>query len=87
MDKPVLKTLRHCRTKGELQDLYFNQMARRYITNEINEIIQKNRDLPKGHVIQCKVISTKEFLLFVKENGVPDGYILSEELQLKLSEL
>ena len=82
-----LKELRSCRTKQELKDLYCNQMAFRFITNEINEIIKVNRGLPNGIILQCKNITTKEFLLFVKENGVPDGYILSEELQLKLSEL
>lgn len=82
-----IKILYRCRTKKELNNLYCNQMSFRLIFNEINEIIQKNRDLPKGTIIKCKNITTKEFLLFVKSNGTPDGYVLSDELKLKLNEL
>lgn len=87
MEKTTIKELRHCRTKKNLHELYLNQMSKRHISNEINDIIRQNRSIPYGAVILCKNITTKEFLLFVKSNGTPDGYVLSEELKLKLNEL
>lgn len=87
MENSNLKVLTHIRDKKHLQELYGSQFSQRFIKNEINEIIQEKRALPKRMIIVCKKISIQEALVFIQQNGVPKGYILSEELKIKLKEL
>lgn len=87
MENTNLKVLTQIRDKSHLQELYGSQYSQRFIRNEINEIIQEKRGLPKGMIIVCKKISIQEALIFIQQNGIPKGYVLSEELKLKLKEL
>lgn len=82
-----LKTLNYIRNKGELQDLFLSQYSAEYIRNEINEIIKETRkNTSLGVRFYARNISTQEVVIFMERNGVPDGYILSEELKIKLKD-
>lgn len=82
-----LKQLNYIRSKSELQSLYLSQYTSTYIREFINHIISKTRkDIPAGMRFFAKNISTQEAIVFIHKNGTPDGYILSEELSLKLKE-
>lgn len=83
----MLKTLYYIRNKKELQELYLSQMPEMYIRSEINSIINETRkDIPSGMRLNAKNIKTEEALIFIDRNGTPDGYLLSEELKIKLNE-
>lgn len=83
----MLKTLYYIRNKKELQELYLSQMPEMYIRSEINSIINETRkDIPPGMRLNAKNIKTEETLIFIDRNGTPDGYLLSEELKIKLNE-
>lgn len=83
----MLKTLYYIRNKKELQELYLSQMPEMYIRSEINSIINETRkDIPPGMRLNAKNIKTEEALIFIDRNGTPDGYLLSEELKIKLNE-
>lgn len=82
-----LKTLNYIRNKAELQSLFLSQFTADYIRNEINEIIKETRkSITTGARFFAKNISTLEVIIFIERNGVPDGYILSEELKIKLTD-
>jgi hypothetical protein len=82
-----MKTLHYIRNKKELQELYLSQMPESHIRAEINEILNQTRtSIPLGMRIHLKNITTKEAIIFIEQNGTPDGYTLSDELQLKLKE-
>jgi hypothetical protein len=83
----MLKTLNYIRNKKELQNLYLSQMTESYIRNEINEILRETRkSIPPGMRLNAKNIKTDEVIIFIERNGTPDGYLLSEELKIKLSD-
>ena len=83
----MLKTLYYIRNKKELQELYLSQMPEMYIRSEINSIINETRkDISPGMRLNAKNIKTEEALIFIDRNGTPDGYLLSEELKIKLNE-
>ena len=83
----MLKTLYYIRNKKELQELYLSQMPEMYIRSEINSIINETRkDIPPGMRLNAKNIKTEEALIFIDRNGTPDGYLLSEEIKIKLNE-
>ena len=70
-----------------MQELYFSQMPEMYIRSEINSIINETRkDISPGMRLNAKNIKTEEALIFIDRNGTPDGYLLSEELKIKLNE-
>jgi hypothetical protein len=80
-----LKTLSAIRNKSQLQDLFISQYSRPYISNEINEILKTTRpNVPPAMRLFAKNISQLEGLMFVYRNGLPDGYMLSDELKEKL---
>ncbi|MDL2141196.1 hypothetical protein QQY79_01580 [Flavobacterium tructae] len=82
-----LKELKYIRNKAELQTLFLSQFPASYIRNEINEIISETRKcISVGTRLFAKNISTFEAIIFIDRNGVPDGFILSEELKIKLQE-
>jgi hypothetical protein len=82
-----LKTLNYIRNKAQLQELFISQFTADYIRNEINEIISETRKcINVGTRLFAKNISTFEAIIFIDRNGVPDGFILSEELKIKLQE-
>lgn len=81
----TLKTLNYIRNKSELQSLYLSQYPAEYIRQEINEIITETRkQIPYGTRMFVRNISTQEAIIFIDRNGIPDGYVLSEELKLKI---
>ena len=83
----MLKILHYIRDKKELQSLYLSQLPELYIRNEINEILKETRkSKPPRNLIHSKNISTQEAIMFIEKNGTPDGYILSDELILKLND-
>lgn len=83
----MLKTLNYIRDKKELQALYLSQMPELHIRFEINEILNDTRKLiPAGMRMNAKNISTQEVIMFIERNGTPDGYILSDELKIKLND-
>ena len=83
----MLKVLNYIRNKKELQELYLSQMPELYIRSEMNEILQETRaSIPPGMRMNAKNITTDEAIMFIDRNGTPDGYLLSEELKIKLKE-
>lgn len=83
----MLKTLYYIRNKKELQELYLSQMPEKCIRSEINSILNETRkDISPGMRSNVKNIKTEEALIFIDRNGTPDGYLLSEELKIKLNE-
>ena len=82
-----LKTLTYIRNKAQLQALFISQFTADYIRNEINEIIRETRKgITAGAQLFAKNISTFEVVIFIDRNGVPDGYVLSDELKMKLQD-
>jgi hypothetical protein len=82
-----LKTLNYIRNKSQLQDLFMSQFTADYIRSEINEIINETRkSISAGAKLFAKNISTFEVVIFIDRNGIPDGYILSDELKMKLQD-
>jgi hypothetical protein len=82
-----LKTLNYIRNKAQLQELFISQFPERYIRKEINDIINETRKcVSAGARLFAKNISTEEVIIFIDRNGSPDGFILSEELKIKLDE-
>lgn len=83
----MLKTLYYIRNKKELQELYLSQMPELYIRSEINSILNETRkDISPGTRLNVKNIRTDEAIIFIERNGTPDGYLLSEELKIKLND-
>ena len=81
-----LKTLNYIRNKAQLQDLYLNQMPERVLEKEINDILKETRTgVPIGMRHHAKALLTHEVIIFMDRNGIPDGYLLSEELEIKLN--
>jgi hypothetical protein len=82
-----LRTLNYIRNKAELQALFLSQFTADYIRSEINDIISETRkNVTAGAKLFAKNISTFEVVIFIDRNGVPDGYILSDELKIKLQD-
>ncbi|MBA0884936.1 hypothetical protein [Flavobacterium undicola] len=82
-----LKKLSYIRNKAQLQSLFMSQFTADYIRNEINEIIKETRKgITAGANFFAKNISTFEVVIFIDRNGVPDGYMLSDELKMKLQD-
>ncbi len=76
------------RNKKALVKLYIGQYRERYILSEINIIIKAERTgIPEEKRIMIKNISSKEALIFIWKYGAPDGFVLSQEMQIKLTEL
>lgn len=75
-----MKTLHKVRSKKELVEIYLSQLPEKSIRDYIGNIIAQNR--PKSH--NCKSITQKELLTFIKLYGMPEGYILSDELKHRL---
>ncbi|PWA09526.1 hypothetical protein [Flavobacterium laiguense] len=83
----ILKQLNYIRTKKELQNLYLSQMSERVLIDEINDILRETRtSVSMGMRHFAKNLLTHEVIIFIKRNGTPDGYLLSEELKIKLKE-
>ena len=83
----MLKTLHYIRDKKELQALYLSQVPELHIRKEINEILKETRkSIPAEMRMNAKNISTQEVIMFIEKNGTPDGYILSDELKIKLND-
>jgi DNA-directed RNA polymerase specialized sigma subunit len=83
----TLKILYYIRNKKELQKLYLSQMTVLHIRNEINEILRETRaSIPPGMRMNAENITTQEAIIFIEQNGTPDGYTLSDELRTKLKE-
>lgn len=81
-----LKTLNYIRNKAQLQDLYLNQIPERVLEKEINDILKETRTgIPIGMRHHAKALLTHEVIIFMDRNGTPDGYLLSEELEIKLN--
>ncbi|MFN3908268.1 MAG: hypothetical protein ACK4JX_04475 [Flavobacterium sp.] len=84
----ALKILHYIRNKKELTALYLSQFTEEFIREEINDIIRMYRpSYTIGMRVCANRISDQEFLQFVEFHGVPSGYILSEEMQIKLKYL
>ncbi|RUT67949.1 hypothetical protein D0817_23740 [Flavobacterium cupreum] len=67
--------------------MFISQFSADYIRKEINDIISETRKcISVGTRLFAKNISTFEAIIFIDRNGVPDGFILSEELKIKLRE-
>ena len=81
------KMLYKIEDKQRLQNLYISQYPREYIRNEINDIIRLCRNISQDEEVNTKRISMREALLFIKEHGLPNGYLLSEELKEKIKEV
>jgi hypothetical protein len=82
-----LKTLTYIRNKAQLQALFISQFTADFIRNEINDIIKETRkNITAGANLFAKNISTFEVVIFIDRNGIPDGYILSDELKMKLQD-
>jgi hypothetical protein len=77
-----IKVLQFIRTKQKLVELFIDQMPENEIRYEMNLIIKSNNMSIKRHLITDKMALT-----FIKKFGTPRGFILSDELQLKLKEL
>jgi hypothetical protein len=83
----TLKILHYIRNKKELQNLYLNQMPERVLINEINGILKETRTgVTMGMRHFAKALQTQEIIIFIYRNGTPDGYLLSEELKIKLND-
>lgn len=83
----MLKTLYYIRNKKELQELYLSQIPEKCIRSEINSILNETRkDISPGMRLNAKNIRTDEAIIFIERNGTPDGYLLSEELKIKLND-
>jgi hypothetical protein len=81
-----LKILNYIRNKAQLQDLYLNQMPERVLEKEINDILKETRTgVSLGMRHHAKALLTHEIIIFIERNGMPDGYLLSEELEIKLN--
>ena len=78
-----MKTLEkhNIRTKKQIVSLYISQYSEKSIKKYINEIIYDYRK----EAIFCKSISTQEALTFIELYGLPDGYVLSEELKKEIN--
>lgn len=82
-----LKILTYIRNKAQLQSLYMSQYPVDFIRKEINAIIKATRkNSTPGSKLFAKNISTLEATIFIYWWGTPDGYLLSEELKIKLQE-
>ena len=82
-----LKTLHYIRTKNQLQELFRSQFTHDFIKNEIHEILKETRkDITPAARLFAKNISTLESIIFIDRNGIPDGYILSDELKIILAQ-
>ncbi len=79
-----MKTLHHISTKKKLMQLYLTQFSEKSIRDFINDIIRETRPNVSN---RCKNISIKESLLFIDRYGLPEGYKLSEEMELRFREL
>lgn len=76
------------RNKKRLVELYINQFRESHIIREINRILTQERSsIPEALRTRQKRLSTREVLLFIYANGVPDRYVLSEEMRMKLNDL
>ncbi len=73
--------------KQRLQQLYASQFTASFIRAEINDIIRACRNIPLTEKVRTKRITFKETLLFIKQNGSPIGYELSEEIKIKIQEV
>ena len=73
-----MKILKPIKTKKDLFSLYLSQYSEKNIRAYINDIIKQYRSKSNDY---CKNVSSQEFLTFVELYGLPNGYILSEELQ------
>lgn len=83
----TLKTLNYIRNKSELQRLFLSQYPAEHIRQEINEIIAETRkQITQGSGMFARNISTQEAIIFIYRNGIPDGYVLSEEMKLRFQE-
>lgn len=82
-----LKVIHHIPTKDSLFQIWISEHSMETLRYELNSIIVKQRGLPPGTIVRKQKISTVEVLHFVKKFGVPKGYILSDELELKLKKL
>ncbi|HEX8269784.1 MAG TPA: hypothetical protein VF581_07820 [Flavobacterium sp.] len=75
------------KNKRDLVSYYSEQFPKAFIVAEINEIIKITRNISPGNVIFSKSISTQEVLRFIHNNGLPNDYILSDEMILKLDQV
>ncbi|WP_268847830.1 hypothetical protein [Flavobacterium aestivum] len=83
----ALKILYSIRNKKELQELYLSQITELHILNGINDILRGTRmSIPAGMRMHAQNITTQEAIIFIEQNGIPDGYTLSDELRTMLEE-
>lgn len=81
----ILKPLNYIRNKQELEKLYLSQIPKKVLIDGINEILRETRtDSTMGMRHFAKNLLTHEVIIFIKRYGTPDGYLLSEELEIKL---
>ncbi|WP_395052208.1 hypothetical protein [Flavobacterium sp.] len=66
------KPLPYSATKSELVTMYVNQMSKKTIRKQINEIL-----IEKGFSILSKRIEHNEFMEYVETYGLPKGYKLN----------
>lgn len=76
------------RTKKDLIKLFINQLSEKQIRFKINKILEcESSEVPLSNRRMQKNISSQQVMLFIIANGVPDGYLLSQEMQVKIVEL
>lgn len=75
------------KTKQQLHDFYDFQMPAIEVTREIQEIVRKNRGIEPDRQERTKVLKPKEVLIFMIDNGYPNGYVPDEEIKIKIKEI
>lgn len=74
-------------TKADLHLLYNKQMGCTYVREDINEILKKTRNVPQGMRLQVSRLRPVEVLMFIIENGYPNGWLPDEEMKQKIDDL
>ncbi|QEE49656.1 hypothetical protein FUA48_08680 [Flavobacterium alkalisoli] len=74
MENTNLKPLPFSVKKGELVEMYIDQMTERFILDNINTIIVATRNLPKNYRPRVSQLLHIEFMEFVATYGAPKGY-------------
>lgn len=74
-------------TKADLHLLYNKQMGCSFVRAEINEILKKTRNVPQGMRLQVSRLRPIEVLMFIVENGYPNGWFPDEEMMRKIDDL
>ncbi len=62
-------------------------MTAKTVKAEIQEIIKKNRNIPATEKEHNQLLKPKEVLLFIIDNGYPNGYVPDDEVKQKIEEM